>query len=416
MTPPDQPFPESRPPISRVRRRRARRMIIPQDNEGRTALLVNLSRRAYPSYEFFIFAILCGAILGAGYILDSQALLIFGILLAPLMTPWIGMTLAMVIGSARFFLQTLAALLIGGLLVFLSGLLAGLAVRIWLPRTLNQAFVHSRLWWPDLLVLAIGAILLAASFVRSEEKPLLPSVMLAYELLLPLSASGFGFGSGVGEIWPQGLLVFFVHLAWSILFGLITLLALRFHPLTFGGYAFSIAILLVVLVALVELTGLRKLFREGVAWAPNPIPTAISAPVFTPLPILSGTPIMIMQTPIPIIVQPAVSGLASVTTSPSHLSTLALSPTRTPTITLTSEPTPFYARIQAETGGGVNLRSRPGGPILITLDNGSFVQVLSGVQEYEGENWVRIIAIVSDKTYEGWMIQSVLVTATPEPD
>jgi hypothetical protein len=64
----------------------------------------------------------------------------------------------------------------------------------------------------------------------------------------------------------------------------------------------------------------------------------------------------------------------------------------------------------------VNLRSQPGGSILITLDNGSFVQVLSGVQEYEGENWVRIIAIVSDKTYEGWMIQSVLVTATPEQD
>src|SRR6185436_2144077 len=88
---------------ARARRRRAqRRAYFPTDEEGRAALFTHLARRAYPSYEIFVFSIVSGAILGLGYFLDSQALLIFGILVAPLMTPWVGTSLAIIAGSARF--------------------------------------------------------------------------------------------------------------------------------------------------------------------------------------------------------------------------------------------------------------------------------------------------------------------------
>src|SRR5215203_6752412 len=111
---------------ARARRRRAqRRAYFPTDEEGRAALFSHLARRAFPSYELFVFSIVSGAILGLGYFLDSQALLIFGILVAPLMTSWIGISLATIAGSARFFAQTLAAVLISALIVFLSGVLAG---------------------------------------------------------------------------------------------------------------------------------------------------------------------------------------------------------------------------------------------------------------------------------------------------
>ncbi len=178
---------------------------------------------------------LCGAILGLGYVIDSQALLLFGILVAPLLLPWVGLLLATITGSTRFFFETIMALLISAALVFVIGVLAGFAARLFMPRTFNEAFTHSRLWWPDLIVLAIGAVILTISFVRSEDKPFLPSVMLAYEFFLPLSAGGFGLGSGIGAIWPYGLLVFLVHFAWAGLFGLITLLALRFCPPTCRG-------------------------------------------------------------------------------------------------------------------------------------------------------------------------------------
>src|SRR3990172_12425979 len=221
--PTSQPDPEQAEEFvsARARRRRAqRRAHFPSDEEGRDALFAHLARRAFPSYELFVFSLVSGAILGLGYFFNAQALLIFGILVAPLLTPWIGTALSIVAGAPRLFAQTVTALFVSSLIIFVGGLLAGFASRPFQPLTFNEAFTHSRLWWPDLIVLTIGAVLITISFVRSEDRPHLPSALLAYELFLPLSAAGFGLGSGTAEIWPQGLFVFFVHLAWATFFGL----------------------------------------------------------------------------------------------------------------------------------------------------------------------------------------------------
>src|SRR5918996_519260 len=167
--PTSQPQPEQTPEFisARARRRRAqRRTYFPADEEGRSALFEHLARRAFPSYELFVFSLVSGAILGLGYFFNAQALLIFGVLVAPLLTAWIGMALGIVAGAFRLFVQTFIALFVSALLVFVGGLIAGLASRNFQPLNFNEAFTHSRLWWPDLTILAIGAILLTISFVR----------------------------------------------------------------------------------------------------------------------------------------------------------------------------------------------------------------------------------------------------------
>ena len=153
----------------------------------------SLARRAFPSFEFFLFALLCGAVLGAAYLMDSPALLLLGILLAPLLTPWVGLILAVQTGSWRFFFLTLGAVAGGRPAGLPDRGLAGWAGHLWLPLPLSQANFHAHLWWPDLFLVALGAILLTISFVRSEQKPVLPSIMLAYGLFLPLSAGGVGW-------------------------------------------------------------------------------------------------------------------------------------------------------------------------------------------------------------------------------
>ncbi|MEW6240933.1 MAG: hypothetical protein AB1564_09030, partial [Chloroflexota bacterium] len=52
--------PHEPPPSARARRRRARRRLFPSDAEGQASFLAALARRAYPSAELFIFAVLCG--------------------------------------------------------------------------------------------------------------------------------------------------------------------------------------------------------------------------------------------------------------------------------------------------------------------------------------------------------------------
>ena len=83
-TPNPTPPPARGTDASAARRRRARRQMMPASAEGRAALMIALARRAYPTYEYFIFAVLCGAVLGLGFLLDSPPVLLFGILIVPL--------------------------------------------------------------------------------------------------------------------------------------------------------------------------------------------------------------------------------------------------------------------------------------------------------------------------------------------
>jgi hypothetical protein len=403
---------------ARARRRRAqRRAYFPTDEQGRAELFAHLTRRAFPSYELFVFSLVAGAILGLGYLFNAQALLIFGILVAPLLTPWIGTALSIVAGAPRLFAQTLMALFVSSLIIFLGGLLAGFASRPFQPLTLTETFLHSRLWWADLVALTIGAVLITISFVRSEDRPYLPSALLAYELFLPLSAAGFGLGSGVGpgEIWPQGLFVFFVHIAWATFFGLVTLFLLRFYPTSFGGVAFTGLTLIALITVMTVHTGFGNWIMVQVGLAPpTPQPAAALVSTSTPsaIPSLTPSPESDQAT--------AVIGIPINTPSRTPRPTLTvatLAATETSTSTVTAEPTPILAVIRASEGGGAFIREEPGGQVLVTLANGSTVTIVpNDFQEVNGVIWVHVSAIVNDTRIEGWMIQTVLQTATPVAD
>ena len=376
--------------LPRARRRRARRMLVPPSAGERAALMDDLARRATPSFEFFLLAFFGGIILGGAYLLDSPALLLLGILVVPVLTPWVGLTLAIQTGSWRFFFLTLAGLLVASLLVFFTGVLAGWAGHLWMPLPFFHANLHSHLWWLDLFLVALGAVLMTIQFSRSEKKPILPSIMLAYGLFLPLSAGGVGMGIGEARIWPNGVLVFVVHLALAMLVSGITWAAMHFKPAKAGGYFLPILFGLISLAALFYFTGLVQFIRDGI------IATRQAAPTPTMLVLPSMTPVT---------TQPP---------APTSTGTPSSTPQPQPTVTPTPQPTPSYAIITAPADyQGANLRSEPGGGAVLTvLNNGIIVQVLPEIQTAaDGTNWVHIVW----NDMDGWVLTSVLTATTVKP-
>jgi hypothetical protein len=375
--------------LPRARRRRARRMLVPLAANERAILLDNLARRAIPSFEFFLYAFLCGVILGAAYLLNAPALLLLGILLAPLLTPWVGLTLAGVTGSWRFFFMTFTMLLVAAALVFLTGALAGLTSGLWEKMPLIYAKIHAQLWWPDLLMVSLGAALLAISFIRSEQKPVLASVMLAYGLFLPISAAGIGLASGKVidgvPLWPNGLIVFLVHLALATLVGGIVLVSMHFKPMRASGYILPVFLGLVSVVALVRLSGVVEIIRDGITSTRRVVPT------FTAMPLPSAT-----RTVFPTFTQQPPTSRASDTV------------TASPTV----QPTPAFAFITSPSGGGALMRSEPGGgTVIMTLSNLILVEVLPEVQTVRSSTWVHIRV----NGAEGWVLQTVLTATTQTP-
>ncbi len=435
--------PESSASAVRARRRRAARQeMFPADAEGQAALISTLSRRAYPSLELFVFSLVCGAIVGLGFLLDSQAVLLLGILVTPIMTPWVGFLLAILTGKPRFLFETIMALLISGVIVFFGGVLTGFAARLFLPITLTNVFIHARLWIPELVVLSIAAITLVASFARSEDKPFLPSILIAYAFYLPINAGGFGLGSGVEGIWPQGLLVFGVHFALASVLGLITLFFLKLRP-TAAGIVMSVITLLIFIGALIILTGggipaapQASATATPTVLIPSPIPSATpsstSSPTSTNTPrptntatitpsltpngtitstVTSSTTPTLSSTPTLTKAASATATVISVTPGNSPTATVTIQPSVTPTITIA--PQTILGKVSAKEAGGTNLRQTPGGKYIDTLPNGTVVEIQTDARIVNGDQWLHVFASNRGVYVEGWLLASVVVYDNP---
>ena len=381
--------PERLPP---ARKRRARRLLAPLNADERADFLSRFAHRASPSFDFFLFSLISGAVLGVGLIFDLPALLVLGAVLAPVMAPAVGIALGTMIGSVRYFFRSLFGLLIGSALVFGMGLLAGYLSRTWFSGGLTQAYLNAQLSWANFLVLAVGASFTAASMTNSRHNPAVPSVALAYELYLPLTVTGFGLTNGAPHLWPDGLIVFAIHLAWSALLGALTLAILGFRPLTIFGYTLGGVVTLAGILLLIGLSGAGAAVGGQMA-LPTPIPPTLTD---TPTRTLSPTR---TSTPVP----------------PTSTSTITLTPTLTETAvpTPTPSPTPLYALIQTRGGSGAVIRDEPDGIVVGSYFDGTLLQVLPGEIELGGNTYVRVIA--PDGAH-GWILQTLLVTATPAPN
>jgi hypothetical protein len=85
---------------------------------------------------------------------------------------------------------------------------------------------------------------------------------------------------------------------------------------------------------------------------------------------------------------------------------------------LTIQPTPTYARIQANEGGGANLREAPGpdGKYIMTLLNGTIVETYGEFEVVNNITWAKVYATLNGQKIEGWLLESVIAYATPAPN
>jgi uncharacterized membrane protein len=390
-------FPDDPDMLPPARRRRARRLLAPLEVNERAVVLDQMRQRTSPSFDFFLFSVLSGIIFSIGLWLDSPVILVLGAVLAPLMAPVIGISLATVVGSFKFFFRSLIGLAIGCWMVFVMGIAGGLAGRVWNPESMTQAYLNARLSWLSFIVLTIGAVFTAVTMIHHEKSPAAPSVALSYTLYLPLAVAGFGLGSGISHLFPDGLVVFAIYLAWGTFLGAMTLAILGFRPISIIGYTLG---------GVVTLLGLAIVFGIGIysttlGWFGPPL----AVPTYTATPTVTMTPV------------PPTATRTATPVPPTLTPTVTLTPTQTPipTETLTPTPIPVYARIGPEEGGLLRLGPGFNAEILYPgVIQGTLVQLLGDAQQVDGYLWVEVRVIEDGR--QGWMLQSLLDIATPEPN
>ncbi len=156
-----------------------------------SALFIERDWRSRSSSKFWVLLLLAAIIATAGVVSDSTATVIGAMIVAPLMTPILGVGLGLVLADRSPLIRSMLLVLLGALLVIAIGYLISSLVHPaddYLANTQVQARINPRLI--DLLAALATGMVGAFALVRSDISDTLPGVAIAISLVPPLSVVG----------------------------------------------------------------------------------------------------------------------------------------------------------------------------------------------------------------------------------
>jgi uncharacterized hydrophobic protein (TIGR00271 family) len=238
-----------------------------------------------PASRFWVLLILAGIIAAAGLVADSTATVIGAMIVAPLMTPILGVALSVVLSDRPHLVRSLAFVVGGAITVIAIGTVFALIDRpadAFAGNTQIEARISPRL--VDLIAALATGMVGAFALVRSDISDTLPGVAIAISLVPPLAVVGLLLGVGRVDDSLHAMLLFLTNVAAIIATGTVVLVLYRVRAAAMSAgrpvgalsraTLVSIAALL-LLVAIPLAVGSASIARdEGLAAQARPIASA----------------------------------------------------------------------------------------------------------------------------------------------
>lgn len=459
-------IPEPAPPSFRTLARFLFRKIVrPVTLERRAEVQVQLRDSCTPDFDFFLLVVLSAVIATLGLLTDSAAVIIGAMLVAPLMSPIIGLGLASLTGDARLFRDSGVALARGAVMAILMAVVLAFGNKYLPFVTLQELPVEvtarTRPSPIDLTIALAGGMAAAFALAMPSISAALPGVAIATALMPPLCTVGIGIAMGRWDVAGGAFLLFITNAVTIAFAAMLVFFALGFAPKRESGrtvpraLAISAVFTLVLLVPLTLLSAsffreaaenreINRVLREEVARYEAELTSLQIVPQDDTLHLtvtlrasrqlsyedvlrLQEEVALRLQQPVSIVVNqivaarldPLVPPTFTVTPTPATFTpTVSLTPTQTTSPTATNTPTPTatpaLAQIPRENGRVLDLVQQPGGPSIGKLRPGDFVTVLYGTNVSDGYVWIEVMD--ADGRI-GWVPQIYLsvVTLTPAP-
>ncbi len=196
--------------------------LVPQiDRENRIALVERLQSNSNWDFDFIALMVLATTIAAIGLVQDSAAVVIGAMLVAPLMTPLLGLGLALVQGNVMLAKISVRSVLFGLFVALLVAFLVGFAIPGF-DQPSGQMLARGG---PSLLDLFVAfASGLAAAYASSRPGLLaaLPGVAIAAALVPPIATSGLALSQANYELASYAFLLFVVNMCTIILASTLT--------------------------------------------------------------------------------------------------------------------------------------------------------------------------------------------------
>jgi len=160
-----------------------------------------------PGIRFYLMVVVSTMIAGFGLAMNSTAVIIGAMLVAPLMTPIFGMALALIRSDAHLLGKAARAEIAGVVVAILMGVVLGKVYPGLEPTPEMLARTQPQLF--DLLVAVFSGFAGAYALVDEKLSPALPGVAIATAIVPPLANTGLCFAVGAYAGGVGSFLLFF---------------------------------------------------------------------------------------------------------------------------------------------------------------------------------------------------------------
>lgn len=205
-----------------------------------------------------------------GLVLNSAAVIIGAMLVAPLITPVLAISMGIVQGDVRLLRHALESTIKGVIVaIILAALLAAISPLVDLN---TEILARTKPTLVDLIVALASGAAGAYAIARKDVSEALPGVAVAAALVPPLGVTGIGIAMRNVQVTGGALLLFATNLTAISLIGSLTFLLLGFRPAVEAmerriqlrrGLVISLILLLIISLPLAYIfVGTMRLGRE----------------------------------------------------------------------------------------------------------------------------------------------------------
>jgi len=192
-----------------------RKIYRPVSKEEKAEVIISVTKSASPGFDYFLLVVLSAAIATLGLITNSAAVIIGAMLVAPLMSPLIGIGLATVTGDGKILVSSLSSLLRGSLLAILLAVLLTLLNNrmpfFSIQELPSEILMRTNPSPIDLTIALAGGIAAAYALTQPNISAAVPGVAIATALMPPLCTVGIGIALGRWDVAGGALLLFITN-------------------------------------------------------------------------------------------------------------------------------------------------------------------------------------------------------------
>jgi len=241
--------------------------VLPQLSfDERVQVYRRVRRTTRADIDFYVMMILATSVGSLGLLLDSSAVIIGAMIIAPMMSALVGIGMGIVQGDARLLFQGLRTVILGTLIMLWISALVGFIVPD--NQVTREMMARSRPTLMDLAVALVSGAAAAYATARRNVASALPGVAIAVALVPPLSTVGLALSAHDRQVALGASLLFATNLVAIVAAVTMIFLWIGFRPnaseappraRTFRGGVWGTTILLLSVTAVLAILSLRSI-------------------------------------------------------------------------------------------------------------------------------------------------------------